>query len=239
MPEDNPAGVDDGAQTPPDAAVTPADAGDLSTLISLSSHFYRGEMDRVTTWRTRMDQTTNWAVVVMAAILTWAFTSTDNPHYVLLVAMLAVSVFLFVEAGRFQEYDALRERVRVLQANLFAEGYDPRGPAVDEWREWLGRDLRDPTIRLSLVSALGHRLQHVYFPLLSVLLVAWVLRVSVFEPGTSWWETAAIANVPGVAVVALVGLGYLVAAGLTVRAVRRSVRREFEFDTGSESPDQS
>lgn len=39
-------------------------------LGSAMAHLYRGEMDRMTTWRQRLDQTTYWAVTVMAAILT-------------------------------------------------------------------------------------------------------------------------------------------------------------------------
>lgn len=39
-------------------------------LGSAMAHLYRGEMDCMTTWRQRLDQTTYWAVTVMAAILT-------------------------------------------------------------------------------------------------------------------------------------------------------------------------
>lgn len=236
MPEDR-SSESDAADSSFDALFTTDDAHDLSTVLTLSQHFYRGEMDRVTTWRTRMDQTTNWAVVVMAAILTWAFSSADNPHYVLLIAVLAVTVFLFIEAQRFQEYDAWRDRIRVLQSNLFAEGYDPRGPEFTGWREWLSRDLREPTIHLSLLAALGHRLQHVYLPLLTVLLAAWLLRISVFDPASSWSESAAIAALSGPVVVAIVGLCYLCAVGLTAWSMRRDRRREFEYQTDERGPD--
>ena len=212
------------------------DASDLSTLLSVSKHFYRGEMDRITTWRTRMDQTTNWAVVLMAAILTWAFTSSDNPHYVILVGALAVTAFLFIEAQRFQEYDAWRGRILVLQRNLFAEGFDPRGPESENWRTWLSDDLREPAIHMSLVYALGHRLQHVYLPLLTVLLAAWWLRVTVFAPDATWRESAGVAEISGTIVVAVVVAFYLAAAALTAWSLRQEVRREFEFDDGGELP---
>ena len=62
---------------------------DQSTgLGSVMAHAYRGEMDQATTWRQRLDQTTTWAVTIIAAILTWAFTNADNPHYILLIGVV-------------------------------------------------------------------------------------------------------------------------------------------------------
>src|SRR6056297_3294376 len=73
---------------------------DTSGLGSVMAHAYRGEIDRVGTWRQRLDETTKWAVTLMAAILTWAFSSTDNPHYILLIGVVVVTIFLDIEARR-------------------------------------------------------------------------------------------------------------------------------------------
>lgn len=49
---------------------------DQSTgLGSVMAHLYRGEMDRVTMWRQRMDESTKWAVTVISAVLVYAFRS--------------------------------------------------------------------------------------------------------------------------------------------------------------------
>lgn len=219
---------DDGLGDPADLRDGVSDA---DSLLTLSSHFYRGEIDRITTWRSRLDQTTNWAVVLMAAILTWSFSSRDNPHYVLLVGALTVGAFLFIEAQRFQEYDALRGRVRTLETNLFAEGYGGGGPDDEDWRERLAAELRDPSIPLSLLDALGHRLLHVYFLLLSILLAAWWLRISVFATGEPWRQTAAVGDTPGIVVVGVVAATYGAMALLTARSLRQDVRREFAYQS--------
>jgi len=67
-------------------------------LGSVMAHAYRGEIDRVGTWRQRLDQTTTWAVTVLAAILTVAFSSAENPHYILLVGIVVLTIFLGIEA---------------------------------------------------------------------------------------------------------------------------------------------
>jgi uncharacterized membrane protein len=200
---------------------------DPSTVASLIGHFYRGEMDRTTAWRNRLDQTTNWAVVVVAAILTWAFTSADNPHYVILIGMLAVIVFLVMEANRYREYDIWRTRVRILQENVFAELYASRIDPDTDWGTRLGEDLRDPTFTISYRRALSHRLRRIYLGLLSILLASWVARVTVFQPNEPWRQTAAIPGIPGEVVVAVVATVYAVSVALSVQSWSGSVR-EFE-----------
>jgi uncharacterized membrane protein len=203
-------------------------APDDSQVASLSAQLLRSTTDRVTTWRTRLDQTTNWAVVVLAAVLTWAFSSPDNPHYVLLIGVLAVSVFLGVEAHRFREYDAWRERLRLFERNLFAELYDPGDPPDPDWRADLAADYREPELRLSRVDALGHRLRRVYLPLLGVLLLAWVVRVTAFTPGASGVRAAAIGPLPGELVVGVVAAYAAALVALTAWSLRGETTFEFE-----------
>lgn len=207
--------------------VAAAVSEDTGTFVSLAGHFYRGEVDRMTAWRTRLDQTTNWAVVLMAAILTFAFSSPDNPHYVLLIGVLGVVAFLVIESQRYQEYDAWRTRVRIVQRYLLAGTFSPTEVPDDDWRDRLGADLREPELHYRRWQSLGHRLKRVYFFLLTVLLAAWISRVTVFEAGESWQQTAAIGGIPGPVVMAVVAVGYLVAGLLAGISVLESRRREF------------
>jgi len=98
------------------------------------AHLYRGEVHRMKLWRERLDRTTNWTVLLLAAILTWAFTNESNPHYVLLIGNLAVGLFLVIEARRYRAYDMWRSRVRTLQRNVWALGLDPMREPTDGWR---------------------------------------------------------------------------------------------------------
>lgn len=202
-----------------------------SQFVSLTGHFYRGEVDRMTVWRTRLDQTTNWSVVLMAAILTFAFASPDNPHYVLLIGALAVGAFLLVESRRYQEYDAWRHRVRILQRYLIAGALAPSETSQSEdWRSDLSADLRDPDLTITFWRAAAHRLQRVYLALLTVLLSAWVLRISVFRTDAPWDETASIAAIPGPVVVACVAVVYVLLGGLAVWSMVDEPKREFADD---------
>ncbi len=221
-PDDQATETDGGGAEPGSESGGPA--GD--TPVDVAMHFYRGELDRVTTWRQRLDRTTDWVVVVLAAVLTWSFSSPSNPHYVLLIGMVVAVVFLVIEAQRYQKYDVWRERVRNVEANYLAGQFDGGPASADGWRDALGDDLREPTFDLNFVAALAHRLRNVYLPLLTLLAIAWGARVSLFVGREPWQETASIGDVSGPIVVAGVGVVYVGALALTLLG-ERVTRREF------------
>jgi len=188
---------------PPDARVG---TGLLDVEMGPSSalaHLYRGELHRMKLWRERLDRTTNWAV---AAILTWAFSTESNPHYVILIGNAAVGLFLSIEAHRYRAYDIWRSRVRSLQQNVWAPGLDPDRPLEDrQWRRKLASDYARPTLKITMEEAIAHRLRRVYLPLFVILNGAWLLRVTAFA-GEAWPASARVGIVSGAVVTGLVGL---------------------------------
>lgn len=206
---------------------------DPSDMRAILGDGYRGELDRETTWRSRLDQTTTWGVTVVAAILTWAFSSPDNPHYIILVGVLAVSIFLLVEARRYRDYDVYRSRIRIYQANLLADALDPsRDLEHEDWRAELSQDYRRPTLKVSFQEAVANRLRRVYLALLGVLLSAWLFHVTVFAQG-DWLQTAKIAAVPGTVVVAAVVAFYATVLAVAYWPHDREAMGEFrEGDPG-------
>lgn len=67
-------------ESPEEGEIAGAAATDRDDFLSLMGHAYRGEMGRTTSWRTGIDRTTNWAVVLTATLLTWAFSADSRPH---------------------------------------------------------------------------------------------------------------------------------------------------------------
>ncbi|MFC7156259.1 DUF2270 domain-containing protein [Halomarina halobia] len=185
---------------------------------SAFAHLYRGEIHRMKFWRERLDRTTNWAVTIMAAILTWAFSSPDRPHYIILVGVAAVTMFLVIEARRYRGYDIWRSRVRLLQENVFANALDPSSGVEDrQWRRELSEDYRRPVAKIGREEAIVHRLRRIYLPLLSLLLLAWLLRVAVLTPDAEWPASAAVGAISGLLVTAAVALFYALLAFVAFR----------------------
>ncbi len=209
-------------------------------LLRVGTSLYRDEMRRVTNWRTRLDTTSNWAVVLCASILTFAFSSKDNPHYLLLVAMGGVLTFAFIEARRYRHYDVWRSRIRLLERFMFAEVYDASDrPGVGDWTKKMAEDLRRPTYKISFIRALHHRLRRIHLALLLILGVSWVARITSYEDGKlDIIEDAAIGVITGDWVVGVIGLLLLAALVLAVWPfdVRGSLQPE-EDDSAEEAWD--
>ena len=91
--------------------------GDLNMAVA---HLYRAEVSRSNVWRTRLDATTNWAVVTTAAALSLSFSDPNNQPAILIIDTLLIVLFLFIEARRYRYYELWASRVRLLETSYFA-----------------------------------------------------------------------------------------------------------------------
>src|SRR6476620_2892332 len=80
--------------------------------IGALAHLYRGEVYRSTVWRTRLDSTTNWAVVTTGIALSATFSSTEASPLPMVLVGLIVSIFLLLEARRYRYFNVWRARAR-------------------------------------------------------------------------------------------------------------------------------
>lgn len=129
-------------------------------------------------WRDRIDHTTNWAITVVAAMLSISLSSPTAHHGVLLFGIVIVTLLLWIEARRYRFFDVYRARVRVIERHWFAEMLDPRPDSDPAWLRVLGADLRRPQFILSQRSAMSRRLRRNYIWIYLILLLAWLLKVS-------------------------------------------------------------
>jgi uncharacterized membrane protein len=188
-------------------------------------HFHRAEVQRSNTWRNRLDTTTNWAVLTAGATLSFAFSSPDNPHFVILINTILVAFFLTMEARRYRYYEIWASRVRVIETGFFAQLLMPTQLGNEaEWAGHLAQDLRTPHFTISLWEALGRRLRRNYLWLFALLAASWNLKVYLHPfPARDlemFIRRAAVGVVPG-DVVLMVGVFFnlllVVFASATVR----------------------
>ena len=192
------------------------------------AHFYRGEVSRSNTWRTRLDATTNWAVVTTGAALTFVFGSVDHSPVVILILTWLVLLFLFIEARRYRYHELSAHRVRLLENNHFAPQLSAGSAERPGWRERLVEDLHRPRFSVSLLEALGRRYRRNYAPLFVALAASWIVKLTIHPGPVSGWEEfvsrAAVGPVPGALVLSLgvVFNGLLVALGVFTVGMRDS-----------------
>ncbi|MDH3523759.1 MAG: DUF2270 domain-containing protein [Acidobacteriota bacterium] len=178
------------------------------------AHFYRGEVSRSNTWRSRLDATTNWAVVTTGAALTFVFGTVDHSPAVILILTWLVLLFLFIEARRYRYYELWSYRVRLLETNHFAPQLSAGSLERPGWAERLVESLHHPRFPITLLEAVGRRYRRNYAPLFLVLAVAWIVKLAIHPSAVTGWQAflgrAAIGPIHG---------GFVVAAGVVFNAL--------------------
>src|SRR3974377_1359630 len=107
--------------------------------IGALAHLYRGEVYRSTVWRTRLDSSTNWAVVTTGIALSGTFSSSEASHLPTVLVGLLVSVFLLFEARRYRYFNVWRARARLLETDFYAPMITGNGVRlVSGWAALLG-----------------------------------------------------------------------------------------------------
>lgn len=164
-------------------------------------HFYRGEVQRSNTWRMRLDNTTNWAVIAAGAAISFALSDPNHHYGVLILDTLLVTLFLWIEARRYRYYELWSYRVRLMETDFFASMLVPPFAPHAEWAESLAETLLNPEFPISMWEAFGRRFRRNYLWIYLILGVAWALKSFMYPtPATSLSEfisRSAVGTVPG------------------------------------------
>ena len=177
--------------------------------ITALCHYYRAEMDRANTWRSRLDVTTNWAIVTTAAFLSVSFGNPKFPHFVIILATIFVLFFLIIESRRYKYFDLWRWRIALLNENFFAQIVSSDlTPLHPNWREMLGSELKNSSFKISFLEAFGRRLRRNYSWIFMLLATCWIAKIIIhptpIEHYSQVLERATIFDlIPGALVLAI------------------------------------
>jgi uncharacterized membrane protein len=149
-----------------------------NSYITAMSHFYRGELGRIMSWRARLDITTNWAITTSTTIFTVAFSFEHVPHIIFFFNVAIVWIMLWIEARRYRFYDAFRARVRMIEAHFLVPIVAQNTQLLQgEWQKLVCEDLLLPSFKISRFEAFGRRLKRNYTFIFLVILVAWITKI--------------------------------------------------------------
>jgi uncharacterized membrane protein len=198
----------------------PVFPGTSTEFINVMAHYHRAEIARMAGWRDRIDRTTNWAITVVAAMLSVSLSTPTAHHGVLLFAMVLVLLLLVIEARRYRFFDVYRNRVRRMERNYFAQIFAPEEGTTDDWIQKLGEDLRRPLFLTSTSQALTRRLRRNYCWLFLILLFAWLVKTTFIRMQENavdahlvgsvgeWIRNASVGPVPGWVTIAALTIFY-------------------------------
>ncbi len=187
--------MDDGHKTSP-VALHEYSAAEIGAI----AHLYRGEVNRSTVWRTRLDNTTNWAVAGLGLALSISFSRSEASALPILLIGFLIVVFLLFEARRYRYFNVWRARARWMETNFYAPMLTgSSGPAG--WERVLARDYCEPKHHISMARAIGRRLRQTYAYVLTIQALAYLGKILIHPtPVTSFAEfvqRATIGPIPG------------------------------------------
>ncbi|MBO0757731.1 MAG: DUF2270 domain-containing protein [Bradyrhizobiaceae bacterium] len=178
--------------------------------IGALAHLYRGEVYRSTVWRTRLDSSTNWAVVTTGIALSATYSSAAASPLPMVLVGLLVTVFLLFEARRYRYFNVWRARARLLETDFYAPMIRGERVARDSgWTELLANDYRDPHYHISYPRAIGRRLRRTYIWIFAIQALAYYGKLAIHPTPlvtlADVWQRAAVGPIPG---------GWVVIAGV-------------------------
>ncbi len=176
---------------------------------SVLVHLYRGELSRLVAYRARLDTTTNWAIGVSAALISFGLGDRAVPHAVFLFAIALDLLFLVVEARRYRAYQLSHHRVRLLERGMI--GADP-----GEWWEAARESYIAPRPPIGLLAAVARRIRRNYLGLVGSVLAAWLFKVRLHGGGLP--SAAALGPVPGTVTLGCAALLLLALVGSALAA---------------------
>ena len=203
-------------------------------------HLYRGEVQRVNTWRNRLDRTPYWSIVMVAGMITWSYsTPTRSPALILLTIPITLAVMV-LEANRYQIHEVWRSRLRMLEENFIANMLDPEASLPrTEWMKVLSNDLRKPEHKLSLWAALAVRLRRVYIWIFATIILSWFMKLTIHPTQAKSLsvtiQRGEIGYIPGVAVASFL-IAILALLLSVVVAGTYSVKEKREGEVLEEEP---
>lgn len=201
---------------------TPAEIGALA-------HLYRAEVYRSTIWRTRLDTTTNWAVVTLGVALSISFSSPSASPIPLLLVGILILLFLVLEARRYRYFNVWRARCRWLETHFYAPMLQESDLHTEEaWHTTLAKDYLSPVYHIGFKTALARRVRRNYLWILIIQALAYVGKLVIHPFPVQQWEDftarAAIGPIPGEIVFAT-GIAYCAMGGYLAHWVARSDAR--------------
>jgi uncharacterized membrane protein len=199
--------------------------------VAATVHIYRGLMDSASTWRTRIDHPTNWAIITSGTAASFVLSDKSHTHAVLLLVMLMTVMFMTIEARRTRYYHLWSTWLRLLETEYFAPILKENTVTVnDTWQALLVRDLGFPHFKMTFWQMLSRRLRDIYLAIYLFLIVSWLVKLLLHPlsvPGVCTGETvvchATVGPIPGWAVLTTVFCAYI---GLIVFMLFTSAGRE-------------
>jgi uncharacterized membrane protein len=177
------------------AAAPPLDQDHYHTALA---HLYRGELHRMTIWRSRLDTTSNWAILLTTGLTTFTLGTEAVPHYTLLLGLALNSICMLIEGRRYLHLHHSEFRLHLLEAGYFGHLLAPASLGFPGWQAALGTDLREPRPTMTIFESVRMRLRRNYALLFYFTTAVWLTKLFIHQverADETFYERLAVGHV--------------------------------------------
>jgi uncharacterized membrane protein len=90
--------------------------------LQVVAHFYRGEMNRLTIYRSRLDNTFQYSIVLTSALLVYNLQHSWLQYFPFLIIFLNL-FFCFIESRRYRYFLIIQNRVSIMEKDFYANKF--------------------------------------------------------------------------------------------------------------------
>jgi hypothetical protein len=149
-------------------------------------------------------------VVITAAVITFAFGDPRGDHSAILLSIILITLFLFIEARRYRYYELWSSRVRLMETDFYAAMLVPPFHPSSDWAESLAESLLQPHFSVSLLEAIGRRLRRNYLWIYLFLGVSWFVKLTLYPTASLEWPVLVLRAAIGTTAGEIILIGIVV-----------------------------
>lgn len=144
--------------------------------LQVVAHLYRGEMNRLTIYRQRLDTTTNWSITILLSSIVLYMGNDAISSHMIFFFIVPIVVFSIIEARRYRYYLISHHRIRLLEKYFYVQQIIRDDYTDGSICTELIDTLWSPSYTVSFFRAWNIRFSRNYIWLLYLIIMAWFIK---------------------------------------------------------------
>jgi uncharacterized membrane protein len=143
--------------------------------LQVIAHFYRGEMNRLTVYRSRLDNTFQYSILFTSVLLIYYLENKKNDLFPLYIIFFNI-LFCFIESRRYRYFMISQNRINLMEKGFFSDQVLNNNNNID-WKNELNDCFINVKFTHSLIYSFIIRYFRNYIWLIDSILILWYFVV--------------------------------------------------------------
>lgn len=148
--------------------------------LQVVAHFYRGEMNRMTVYRQRLDTTTQYTISLSSIMIIYYMSYNCSIYFPLFILFL-IMFFCFLETRRYQYFLISQKRIKLLEEGFFINTIFNDDNTNIEWKHNFINNLKNTNYIFPFHKSFIIRYKRYYIWITDFILGCWLLKLYILK----------------------------------------------------------